>query len=289
MKALIKDKNGVSIQEFPYKENPNLPVIKVKSVGLCRTDLLVAEGKIKIDQESIILGHEFSGTIENDPKKIFQKHQLVGVNPLYGQKFMGLDFDGAICEYIQVPYENIIPSKVRNFEKTAYLEPVAASMAVLKGMDTHSIIKDKLSVAITGVNRIATLTKLILRTQGISASILNDEEVKQYHNHFDFIIETNISNDNTDDIFNALKPGKTLILKSRKKQHISIFPSTMVSKEINIKSVNYYSFYDAMDWLSEHHELIAPLLGGTYTLNNWHQAFEKAQKGEDRKIFILLY
>jgi len=57
----------------------------------------------------------------------------VVVNPLYGNRFMGVDFDGALCDEIVVPEEQVyrLPDSL-GLREAAYLEPVAASMAVLK-------------------------------------------------------------------------------------------------------------------------------------------------------------
>lgn len=287
MQALIKDKNGVSLQHTPFLHRNSMSIVKVKMVGLCRTDLLVAANKIDIDQDSIILGHELSGIIEQDPTNKFTKGQVVSVNPLYGEKFMGLDFDGAICEYISVPQDKIIASNLNDFQKVAYLEPIAASMAVLKAIDFVSEVKQKF--CILGQNRIATLTQLILQTYDLDAPIIDNHELHYMKNEYDTIIESNISEDNINHIFQALKPGGTLILKSRKKQMLNIFPSLMVSKEINIKSVNYFKFESAMDWLENNHNLIEPLLGETFLLNDWKSAFDKAESGENKKIFIKLF
>lgn len=284
MKALIKDKTGVSLQKIPFPHSNPMVIVKIKMVGLCRTDLLVAASKIKTEQDSIILGHEFSGIIEQDTTNKFTKGQIVSVNPLYGEKFMGVDFNGAICEYISVPHDKIIVSNLNDFQKVAYLEPVAASMAVLKVIDFECDAKQK--VAILGQNRIATLSKLILQTYDFDAPIIEDNELSYVKNEYDMIIETNLSEDNIHHIFQALKPGGTLLLKSRNKHMLSIFPSLMVSKEINIKSVNYFKFESAMGWLEKNHHLIEPLFGETFPMNDWKIAFDKAESGENKKIFI---
>jgi threonine dehydrogenase-like Zn-dependent dehydrogenase len=281
MKALIKNNTGISISNLDLTVKENWVLLKVNTIGLCRTDLLVASGVISVNQESIILGHEFSATVENDPLNIFTKGQIVGVNPLWNNKFMGLDFDGAICEFIYVPHDKVIPTTLTDFKVIAYLEPVAASMAVLKAINKKT---DK-KVAIVGNNRISQLTKLILDTELIDCEILNEKELTQ-ENEYDVIIETVLNNDIFSAIIKALKPEKTLIIKSRKREPVNFQAVDLIAKEINIRSVNYYDFNKAMRWLENNYLLIQSLLGEAFPLTLWENAFAKANSGEQQKIFI---
>lgn len=281
MKALIKNNIGISISNIDLTVKENWVLLKVNTIGLCRTDLLVASGVISVNQESIILGHEFSATVENDPLNIFTKGQIVGVNPLWNNKFMGLDFDGAICEFIYVPHDKVIPTTLTDFKVIAYLEPVAASMAVLKAINKET---DK-KIAIVGNNRISKLTKLILDTQLIECEILNEKELNQ-ENEYDVIIETVLNNDIFSAIIKALKPEKTLIIKSRKREPVNFQAVDLIAKEINIRSVNYYEFNKAMRWLEKNYLLIQSLLGEAFPLTLWENAFAKANSGEQQKIFI---
>lgn len=281
MQALIKNNTGISISNLDLTVKENWVLLKVNTIGLCRTDLLVASGVISVNQESIILGHEFSATVENDPLNIFTKGQIVGVNPLWNNKFMGLDFDGAICEFIYVPHDKVIPTTLTDFKVIAYLEPVAASMAVLKAINKKT---DK-KVAIVGNNRISQLTKLILDTELIDCEILNEKELTQ-ENEYDVIIETVLNNDIFSAIIKALKPEKTLIIKSRKREPVNFQAVDLIAKEINIRSVNYYDFNKAMRWLENNYLLIQSLLGEAFPLTLWENAFAKANSGEQQKIFI---
>lgn len=281
MKALIKNKNGIAISDIELSLNTEDVLLKVNTIGLCRTDLLVARGVITVSQDEIILGHEFSATVEHDPKGIFQKGQIVGVNPLWATKFMGLDLNGAICEYVYVPHEKVIATKLNDFRVIAYLEPVAASMAVVKAID---IDLDK-KIAIVGNNRIAYLTKLILDSYSIKCDLISENDLN-CENEYDTIIETVVNAEVFSKIIKALKQGKTFILKSRKKEPVSLCIADLVAKEINLKSVNYFEFNQAMRWLERNYSLIEPLLGDIFPLASWEQAFEKANSGEQKKIFI---
>ena len=284
MKALYKTKDGVLLREINNKNLlPNCIRIKVKSVGLCRTDLLVANGTIPINND-IILGHEFSGIVINSNNHNLKVNDIVSVNPLDTLGFMGLDWDGCLREFIDIPEHLVIKSNFspsfKNYKIMSYLEPVSASLAVLKSCNNK-----KIKGAVWGKNRIAELTYIILKNEGFNISWL-DETIEYESSSYDYVIETLFDDINFQKIINILKPNGLLIVKSRKKQPVSIIPQDLVSKEINISSVNYYDFNKSMAWLEKNHSKIEHLLGESFYIDDWQKAFQKAYQAESKKIFI---
>lgn len=280
MKSLIKQKEGVvltNVLEEPLKEK--CVKIKVNSVGLCRTDLFVANGNIPLNFD-IVLGHEFSGTVVESMSSKFKKEDRVAVNPYFENGFMGLDFNGCLQEFVIVPEEQIIKNYHVSDKVAAYLEPVAASMAVLKAC------KDKKAKgAVWGKNRIAELTYIILQSEGYNIEWIDENSVVK-SNSYDYIIETLFDEKALKDIIKALKIEGTLVIKSRKKQPTGLIASELVSKELTLKCVNYYSFEDSMRWLENNHQKIEHLLGSSYHIEEWKEAFKEANSAESKKIFI---
>lgn len=278
MKSLIKTNKGVKlVQVVEPTCDVDFVKIKVESIGLCRTDLFVAKDLIKT-QDNLVLGHEFSGVIIESKSTKFKKGDKVAVNPLFEDKFMGLDFDGCIQEYVVVPSSQVIKSKKLPYKIAAYLEPVAASMAVLKAINS----KNK-KIAVWGENRIAELTYIILKTNGFNVERIN--ELTQ-ENYYDFIVETMFEEESLQKMIKMLKVEGTLIVKSRKKQLTGLISSDLVKKEITLKAVNYYSFEKSMKWLEKNHQEIEHLLGESYSIDNWEKAFDVANNAESKKIFI---
>lgn len=280
MKALIKPINGETILTEATQLHAEVGevTIQVKSVGLCRTDLYVANGIIPMTTD-IILGHEFSGIIVDDITGTMSIGQSVAVNPLYGDKFMGLHFDGALCEYINVPITQIHPTTLP-FQIAAYLEPVAASMAVLNvGLNKKQV------GAIYGRNRIADLTFLIMTHFGYNVTLLNENE-EHPPCAFDYIIETVFEEQHVEKMMEMLKFGGTLIVKSRKTKPVPINASKMVAKSLVFKAANYNDFGKSLTWLERNKRYIEPLLGNSYHVDNWKQAFAEASGSESKKTFI---
>lgn len=284
MKALLKTNNKVTIAHVadqPLKSG--YVKIKVKQVGLCRTDLLVASGHISTS-DNLVLGHEFSGIILEDSTGQYHAGQKVAVNPFFAiGSMMGLNFDGCLREVIHVPLEQVVPFEADiSFKKAAYLEPLAASLAVL------NVCKDKqIKGAIFGNNRIAELTYLILKKEGFNVEWL-DEHKPYYDNTFDYIVETLFEQPYIDNMCHMLKPGGTLVVKSRQHKGMLISSALMVAKELTLKCVNYYNFHDAMQWLVQKGDCIDNLLGESYAIDAWEDAFMAAKNSEKKKIFIHL-
>lgn len=283
MKTLVKTESGIILKDtVPGTLKDGFVRIEVKEVGLCRTDLYVADGTIPVSGD-IILGHEFSGIINESKSTLFKFGERVGVNPLFDLKFMGLDFDGCLRKYIDVPQEQVIKAYDLDFKFAAYLEPVAASMAVLKAC------KDKEAKgAVFGHNRIAELTYLILKTEGYNIEWL-DEKVSynsEQNNSYDYIVETLFNEEYLKTIIKLLKKEGTLVVKSRKKQLTGLIASDLVAKELTFRCVNYYDFNETMSWLTQNQHVVEHLLGHSYPLEQWRAAFDEAYKGESKKIFI---
>lgn len=277
MKALTKSSKGIFIKEIELK-HPHEVLLRVNTVGLCRTDLLVAQNKIKTKNDELTLGHEFSAVVVSDKTGQLKEGQWVGVNPLWSGEFMGLDFDGALCEYISVPFDKVIATSSQDARLIAYLEPTAASMAVLKAITLGKI-------AVVGKNRIAYLTVLILESEGYKVDYLDEKEDFK-PDYYDYMIETIFDETVIEKMIKSLKESGTLVVKSRKKFPVAIMASDLVAKEITFKAVNYYNFDTAMRWLEKNSDLIKDLLGDVYSLDNWSHAFEAAQVSEQKKIFI---
>jgi L-iditol 2-dehydrogenase len=154
MKAVVLEKNGVlRYGEVPPPEpvGPRDVLVRIAAVGVCGSDLPRAfHGKAY--HYPLILGHEFSGTVEEAPAGgAFGPGDRVAVFPLipdpkdpmtqigeYGVSteydYLGSRRNGAMAELLSVPEENLfpLPSHV-SLLHAALVEPSAVALhAVLK-------------------------------------------------------------------------------------------------------------------------------------------------------------
>lgn len=284
MKAILKEPNSpVKLANLPEpsfsssNDSENI-IVQVKFVGICRTDIFVANGAIPV-HSPIILGHEFSGVvIEAGTKSGFMPSDRVVINPLYGSKFMGMHFDGALCEYIKVPAKQayLIPETL-DYKTAAYTEPVAASMSVL-----NAGLPMELKGAIYGNNRIAELTSIIMKSFGYNIKNISDADSRE---KYDYIIETEINSRILSNILNRLKSGGTLVVKTRTNEPVSFIPGELVAKNITLKAVNYSDFNTAIDWLARNKDNIKHLFGNEYSIEQIEKAIEDSDDCS-KKIFI---
>ena len=126
MKAAVwKGVNHVEIEEIPMpKPKVGEALIRVKSAGLCMTDVHIIQGSFNYTTPPHVLGHEISGVVENDAGQ-FKKGDRVVVGTvmscskcrfcLSGLRYLCENggeigfapFQGGYAEYLSVPPENL--------------------------------------------------------------------------------------------------------------------------------------------------------------------------------------
>ncbi|MDO8571743.1 MAG: alcohol dehydrogenase catalytic domain-containing protein [bacterium] len=295
MKAIIKQKNGVFLKDIPKPTpGPSDILVKVAVVGYCRTDGYVAQNKIQSKKLPLVLGHEFYGTIEACGKKVknFKKGDRVAIMPImkdshghYSGPMLGVEHDGAFAEYVITPAASvhIIPATM-TFREAAYLEPVTASLAVLKA----PIKKDQRGL-ILGKNRIAVLTQRILTIHGFQkAKLFTQTELGSIRaNSYDYAIETLITTDTLTELIRVVRPGGLIILKSRQYTPIELSVASVVRKDIRLFGTYYGDFEKSIRLIAHKKLKVSDIFGATLSL---HEAL-KILKGpldtfEEKKMFF---
>lgn len=280
--ALIKKDKETLIEQYTVSTLHDI-TIKVEMAGICRTDIYAAENKIKTKQ-NLILGHEFTGYIYQSRHENFKEGDLVVVNPIFDDLTMlGVDHDGCFANLI-----NVCSSKVFHFGNfhdlriPAYVEPIAASLAPLKS----KLINKDMVGAVYGENRIGILTYEIMKKQGYNIVIV-DKHSELADNTFDYVIETLATTETFDRLSKLIKKNGVLIMKSRYPNYISINFYDYVRKEIMIEPLYYHDFQFAIDYAKTYYDDFLYLLGDTYQLEDWKEAFIASQTG-NKKIFFKL-
>jgi L-iditol 2-dehydrogenase len=86
----------------------------------------------------------------------------------------------------------------------------------------------------------------------------------------------------------ALRPGGTLVLKSRPARAVEIDVAYAVRHELTIVGRSYGPFDDAVAWLSTGRISVDDLVGETFPLERFDAAFAAARTGERQKILFRL-
>lgn len=305
MKALLKEGSSISVQLVvrPQLTDGCSVLVRVMLAGLCRTDLYAADGKIKVC-DPLVLGHEFSGVIEEigDAVDGLRVGQRVTVNPVLpclecnychrgeqrlcqSSTFLGVDRSGCFAEFICVPAAAIlpVPDGVSNLS-AAYTEPVAASLAVLK----TGILPSQKGM-IYGKNRFSQLLLQILKLRGIENLVIYDPEIDHHYLEegvFDYVIETVVSSQALTNMVRAIRPGGKIILKSRQYEPVMLRMNELLKKEPVLHVVNYGYFEDALALLASGGLDVEPLVDGIYGLEDFAKVLSTARQVESLKPFF---
>jgi threonine dehydrogenase-like Zn-dependent dehydrogenase len=204
MKALVKYGRGkgmMEIRDVPVP-SPGLGevLIKVKSVGVCGTDLKIYDDTFYSDVP-VIVGHEFSGVIKRlgegaedyrvGDRVVAEQHvKACGVCGycLSGQRHLcpkkrspGYLENGAYAEYIAIHKSLLhrIPDDV-SFDTACLIEPMAIAAHALF---EKALIEPEDTAVILGCGPIALMTLQILKAEGASAVFmtgLNEDEPRRF-------------------------------------------------------------------------------------------------------------
>lgn len=186
--ALFERRNHLSIVDLPLRAlERNEVLVRVQSCGVCGTDVHIVDGESR-SNPPVVLGHEYSGTIENVGRDVtrFASGQQVAVDPniscgicyfcrrgevhlCANLRALGVDIDGGMAEFCIVP-ERQLYALPGNFPPaaSAFIEPVSC---VLHGID-RARIKLGDSVVIIGGGTIGLMMLQLCTAAGAAVTIV---------------------------------------------------------------------------------------------------------------------
>lgn len=202
MKAIvIPNPNEIEIREVPMpvvKEGEAL--LKVRYVGICGADVASFTGNQPFTTYPRIPGHEFSAEIVEIPEndKGLKAGDIVTCNPYFNccscyscergfvncctdNQTMGVQRDGAFCEYISMPVERIYDGKSLSAQELALIEPFSISQHAVSRCE----IKESDNVLVIGAGPIGLFALLAAKAKCnnvVVADILDNrlELAKEY-------------------------------------------------------------------------------------------------------------
>ena len=301
MRALRRHEAQVRLDEVPepYCEAPGDVLIAVQWAGLCRTDSYVADGRLSVEYPRV-LGHEFSGRVlQVGAETSLRVGDAVACMPVIGcgacgacakarpdrcpsGRFMGVDCDGAFAERIVVPAHALraLPASLC-LQHAAYAEPLAAAMAVLEaGLSAGGF------GVVVGAGRIAELTVRVMRAAGFEPKACASASALGRMQGLDYIVECQADAPTLQAAVGALRPGGTLVLKSRAAHAVPLPVATCVKKQLRIQGAAYAAFDEAIAWLVEGRVVLDDLFGASFALQDHAAMFEAGAQGEPCKLFL---
>lgn len=177
MKAIVIDKPyEVEIRDVPMPHvGEGEALLRVLYVGICGADVASYTGNQPFTTYPRIPGHEFSAEIIEIPENDngLKKGDVVTCNPYFNcgkcyscerghvncctdNRTMGVQRDGAFCEYISMPVERIYPGMGLTAKELALIEPFSISRHAI----SRAAIRPTDSVLIVGAGPIGLFALL---------------------------------------------------------------------------------------------------------------------------------
>ncbi len=335
MKAIVIDTpNKIEIKDIPMPEvKENEALLKVKCVGICGADVASYTGNQPFTTYPRIPGHEFSAEIitvpEND--KGLKVGDIVTCNPYFNcgecyscergfvncctdNQTMGVQRDGAFCEYIAMPVERIFPGMGLSAQELALIEPFsisqhAVSRATIKETDTVLVVGagpiglfallaakqkcKKIVVADILDNRLALATEYgadaVVNTKNQSL----EEFTKEFTEGrgFDVCIEACGAPETFLNCIDCAAFAANIILIGNGKRETSFVHSIILKKELNIhgsRNALNADFINNIELVANKKADVMKMVSGIYDMENATDAFEALTKNDGTLAKILI-
>lgn len=315
--AVINKPGNVKLVEREYpKVNKNEVLVRVKSVGLCGSDIGLYQGKYKSPHSyPIIFGHEWSGEVIETGENVFtfhKKDRITGDCSLWCgdcpsceknknlcqniQKF-GITTDGACREYFSIDQKYLYKASSKiPFEMISLTEPLSVSMNALSkvngknmrkalvigagaiGLSAIFFLKNYYGYEIVDVSDFIDLRLEIASELGADSVTQKSSKIT---NNYDLIVVAAGSNEALDQALRLARPEGTILCIG----HLKNEPANLgliINKALNIVGSigGTGQFQTILNILEGHYSKLNSLVSHKIDFNSVENAFEIAQMQE---------
>ena len=335
MKAIVIDKPyEVEIRDVPMPTvGEGEALLRVLYVGICGADVASYTGNQPFTTYPRIPGHEFSAEIieipEND--KGLKKGDVVTCNPYFNcgkcyscerghvncctdNRTMGVQRDGAFCEYISMPVERIYPGMGLTAKELALIEPFSISRHAI----SRAAIRPTDSVLIVGAGPIGLFALLAAKQFAgkiAVADVLNNrldiamsygadgvvntatEDIAKFTEEFtdgrgfDVCIEACGRPETFLMCIDEAAYAANIILIGNGKRETTFLHSIILKKELNIfgsRNAMKQDFLDNIELAASGKVDVMKMVSGVYEMDKAAEAFDALahNKGDLAKLLI---
>lgn len=335
MKAIVIDKPyEVEIRDVPMPTvGEGEALLRVLYVGICGADVASYTGNQPFTTYPRIPGHEFSAEIieipEND--KGLKKGDVVTCNPYFNcgkcyscerghvncctdNRTMGVQRDGAFCEYISMPVERIYPGMGLTAQELALIEPFSISRHAI----SRAVIHQTDSVLIVGAGPIGLFALLAAKQFAgkiAVADVLNNrldramsygadgvvntatEDIAKFTEEFtdgrgfDVCIEACGRPETFLMCIDEAAYAANIILIGNGKRETTFLHSIILKKELNIfgsRNAMKQDFLDNIELAASGKVDVMKMVSGVYEMDKAAEAFDALahNKGDLAKLLI---
>lgn len=183
----------VEIEKPEIKSNEVL--IRLKYVGFCGSDINTWRGRNAMARMPVIPGHEVGAVIEAVGSEVpegLKPGMTVTVNPYTNcgkcascrngrvnacehNQTLGVQRDGAMCEYLALPWEKVIPAGLMTPRNCALIEPMSVGFHAVSRAEVTDI--DVVLVIGCGMVGIGAVVRSAQRGATVVAADLDDDKL----------------------------------------------------------------------------------------------------------------
>jgi 2-desacetyl-2-hydroxyethyl bacteriochlorophyllide A dehydrogenase len=298
MKALVYEgPSSMQIREIDMPiPRPDEVIIRIERVGICGSELSGYLGHNSLRKPPLVMGHEFSGTIEvaGSGSIRFRQGDRVTANPLVScghcqacttgaaqlcseRKLIGAHLPGAFAEYVAIAEKNVYPLKDHvSFDEGAFTEPCACAAHICKLLKL--LPTDKL--LIMGAGPIGLIALQSAQLHGLHDIVLIDinEDRLQIATELGAVTATNLDllkdNAKFDAALDAVgleltrktciqsvKPGGRVVFTGLHEEESNLPINLLIRNEIQVMGAFAYhsdDFETALQWISEGRISLSP-------------------------------
>ena len=284
MRALVLRKGKLSMEEMETKGE-----FKVRSVGVCGTDVAMVKGNYPPRKDPLVLGHEFA--MERDGALYTSEINLVDWTCKYcrrgmythceNRKALGIDVDGAMREYMDLPGYLLHEDRVGlRPEELSLMEPTAAVLRMVELV--HPSPSDR--VLVLGDGPVGIISAAVLKHYGFDVELNghNPERMRVAENlgiptirsspKYDVVVEATGTRA-LEEAMRYVRPMGKIALKSTHGLEVSLDVTHAVVNEVQLIGSRCGPFYlwdKAMHLIKE---LDLRRIVTTYPFTDYERAF----------------
>lgn len=170
-------------------------LIRLAYVGFCGSDINTWRGKNALAKMPVIPGHEVGGVIEAVGKDVpegLKPGMTVTVNPYTNcgkcascrngrvnacknNETLGVQRDGAMCEYVALPWEKVIPAGLMTPRNCALIEPMSVGFHAVSRAEVTDI--DVVLVIGCGMVGLGAVVRASQRGATVVAADIDDDKL----------------------------------------------------------------------------------------------------------------
>lgn len=178
MRGIVWTGDEVTLAEVPWEEPPpGWVTVDVAYVGLCGTDLHIADAIHPRARPGILLGHELVGTVEGRPVFVDPgvadgtcEHCRAGDTQLCAAlRVIGVDLPGGLAARVAVPPGNLVAlDDGIDLADAVLIEPLATAVRAVR----RAGVRLGEAVLVAGFGPIGCLVALVARAAGATVSVV---------------------------------------------------------------------------------------------------------------------